>query len=135
MGSGCRSVACTESKKDNLNAPAYSAAKAGRIGFTNSLREELAAVAPNVACNCVTPAAADTDLFKQMTVEHIAFMKSKIPMNRFVKVEEIAAMVTWLSRSDFSFAAGGMFDISGEVRRITKRSGKNKKAPTRGAVS
>jgi len=66
-----------------------------------------------VLCNCITPAAAQTDIFKQMTAEHIAFMKSKIPMNRFVEVEEIAAMVAWLSSEDCSFTTGGVFDISG----------------------
>jgi 2-dehydro-3-deoxy-L-rhamnonate dehydrogenase (NAD+) len=106
-------IASVAGKEGNPNASAYSAAKAGLIGFTKSLGKELAAVAPNVLCNCVTPAAAETDIFKQMTAEHIAFMKSKIPMNRFVQVEEIAAMVAWLSSADCSFTTGGAFDISG----------------------
>ena len=106
-------IASVAGKEGNPNASAYSAAKAGLIGFTKSLGKELAAVAPNVLCNCVTPAAAETDIFKQMTAEHIAFMKSKIPMNRFVQVEEIAAMVAWLSSADCSFTTGGVFDISG----------------------
>ncbi|TAG02341.1 MAG: SDR family oxidoreductase [Betaproteobacteria bacterium] len=107
-------IASVAGKEGNPNAPAYSAAKAGLIGLTKSLGKELAPLAGgNILCNCVTPAAAETDIFKQMSAEHIAFMKSKIPMNRFVQVEEIAAMVSWLASSDCSFTTGGVFDISG----------------------
>ncbi len=104
-------IASVAGKEGNPNAPAYSAAKAGLIGLTKSLGKELATL--GVLCNCVTPAAAETDIFKQMTPEFIAFMKSKIPMNRFVQVDEIAAMVAWLSSADCSFTTGGVFDISG----------------------
>jgi 2-dehydro-3-deoxy-L-rhamnonate dehydrogenase (NAD+) len=104
-------IASVAGKEGNPNASAYSAAKAGLIGLTKSLGKELATT--GVMCNCVTPAAAETDIFKQMTAEHIAFMKSKIPMNRFVQVEEIAAMVAWLSSKECSFTTGGVFDISG----------------------
>ncbi len=104
-------IASVAGKEGNPNAPAYSAAKAGLIGLTKSLGKELATA--GVLCNCVTPAAAETDIFKQMTEAHIAFMKSKIPMNRFVQVEEIAAMVAWLASEDCSFTTGGVFDISG----------------------
>jgi 2-dehydro-3-deoxy-L-rhamnonate dehydrogenase (NAD+) len=106
-------IASVAGKEGNPNASAYSAAKAGLIGLTKSLGKELATIAPNVLCNCVTPAAAETDIFRQMTAEHIAFMKSKIPMNRFVRAEEIAAMVAWLASEDCSFTTGGVFDISG----------------------
>lgn len=106
-------IASVAGKEGNPNAAAYSAAKAGLIGLTKSLGKELASVAPNVLCNCITPAAAETDIFKQMTAEHIAFMKSKIPMNRFVQVDEIAAMVVWLASEDCSFSTGAVFDISG----------------------
>ncbi len=104
-------IASVAGKEGNPNAPAYSAAKAGLIGLTKSLAKELAT--SGVLCNCVTPAAAETDIFKQMTAEHIAFMKSKIPMNRFVQVDEIAAMVAWLSSAECSFSTGAVFDISG----------------------
>jgi 2-dehydro-3-deoxy-L-rhamnonate dehydrogenase (NAD+) len=104
-------IASVAGKEGNPNAPAYSAAKAGLIGLTKSLGKELAT--SGVLCNCVTPAAAETDIFKQMTAEHINYMKSKIPMNRFVQVDEIAAMVAWLSSKDCSFTTGGVFDISG----------------------
>jgi 2-dehydro-3-deoxy-L-rhamnonate dehydrogenase (NAD+) len=104
-------IASVAGKEGNPNAPAYSAAKAGLIGLTKSLGKELAT--SGVLCNCVTPAAAETDIFKQMTPEHINYMKSKIPMNRFVQVDEIAAMVAWLSSKDCSFTTGGVFDISG----------------------
>jgi 2-dehydro-3-deoxy-L-rhamnonate dehydrogenase (NAD+) len=107
-------IASVAGKEGNPNASAYSAAKAGLIGLTKSLGKELAAIAGgNILCNCVTPAAAETDIFKQMSPEHIAFMKSKIPMNRFVQVEEIAAMVAWLASADCSFTTAGVFDISG----------------------
>jgi 2-dehydro-3-deoxy-L-rhamnonate dehydrogenase (NAD+) len=104
-------IASVAGKEGNPNAPAYSAAKAGLIGLTKSLGKELATA--GVACNCITPAAAQTEMFSQMTAEHIAYMKSKIPMNRFVLVEEIAAMIAWLSSEECSFTTGGVFDISG----------------------
>jgi 2-dehydro-3-deoxy-L-rhamnonate dehydrogenase (NAD+) len=104
-------IASVAGKEGNPNAPAYSAAKAGLIGLTKSLGKELATT--GVACNCITPAAAQTEMFAQMSAEHIAYMKSKIPMNRFVRVEEIAAMIAWLSSEECSFSTGAVFDISG----------------------
>jgi 3-oxoacyl-[acyl-carrier protein] reductase len=104
-------MASVAGKEGNPNAAAYSAAKAGLIGLTKSLGKELAT--ENIMVNCVTPAAAETDLFKQMTEEHIAYMRSKIPMNRFVQPAEIAALVTWLASEECSFSTGGVFDISG----------------------
>jgi 2-dehydro-3-deoxy-L-rhamnonate dehydrogenase (NAD+) len=104
-------IASVAGKEGNPTASAYSSAKAGLIGLTKSLGKELATT--GVLCNCITPAAAETDIFKQMTQSHIDYMKSKIPMNRFVQVQEIAAMVAWLSSADCSFTTGGVFDISG----------------------
>jgi 3-oxoacyl-[acyl-carrier protein] reductase len=104
-------MASVAGKEGNPNAAAYSAAKAGLIGLTKSLGKELAT--ENIMVNCVTPAAAETDLFKQMTEEHIAYMRSKIPMNRFVQPAEIAALVAWLCSEECSFSTGGVFDISG----------------------
>ncbi len=104
-------IASVAGKEGNPNAPAYSAAKAGVIGLTKSLGKELAG--KGVIVNCVTPAAAKTDIFKQMTPEFIDYMKSKIPMGRFVEIGEIAALVAWLSSEDCSFTTGGVFDISG----------------------
>ncbi|MCC7046613.1 MAG: SDR family oxidoreductase [Alphaproteobacteria bacterium] len=104
-------IASVAGKDGNPNAPAYSAAKAGVIGLTKSLGKELAG--KGVIVNCVTPAAAKTDIFKQMTQEHIDYMRAKIPMNRFVEVDEIAALVAWLASPDCSFTTGGVFDISG----------------------
>lgn len=98
-------------KEGNPNAVAYSASKAGVISLTKSLGKELAQT--GVVVNCVTPAAARTAIFEQMTEQHIQFMLSKIPMNRFVKVEEIAALVCWLASEDCSFSTAGVFDISG----------------------
>ena len=104
-------VASVAGKEGNPNAPAYSAAKAGVIGLTKSLGKELAKT--GVICNCITPAAAKTDIFKQMTEAHINFMLSKIPMGRFVDVDEIAALVAWLSSEECSFTTASVFDITG----------------------
>ncbi|WP_193172062.1 SDR family NAD(P)-dependent oxidoreductase [Nisaea nitritireducens] len=104
-------IASVAGKEGNPNAPAYSAAKAGVIGLTKSLGKELAET--GVTVNCVTPAAVKTDIFDQMTEEHIDFMLSKIPMKRFGQVEEIANLVAWLSSEDCSFSTGGVFDCSG----------------------
>jgi len=104
-------IASIAGKEGNPNASAYSAAKAGVIGLTKSLGKELATT--GVLVNCITPAAAKTDIFKQISQAHIDFMLSKIPMGRFVEVEEIAAMAAWLSSPDCSLTTGGVFDISG----------------------
>jgi 2-dehydro-3-deoxy-L-rhamnonate dehydrogenase (NAD+) len=104
-------IASIAGKDGNPNASHYSASKAGLIGLTKSLAKELAAT--GVLVNCVTPAAAKTELFAQMTQAHIDYMLSKIPMNRFVEVDELAAMVAWLASQDCSFSTGAVFDISG----------------------
>ena len=104
-------IASVAGKEGNPNAVAYSASKAGVISLTKSLGKELAQ--SGVLVNCVTPAAAKTAMFDQMSEQHINYMLSKIPMNRFVKVEEIAALVCWLASEDCSFSTGGVFDISG----------------------
>ena len=104
-------VASIAGKEGNPNAVAYSASKAGVIALTKSLGKELAKA--GVLVNCVTPAAAKTAIFDQMTQQHIDFMLAKIPMGRFVTVDEIAALITWLSSEDCSFSTGAVFDISG----------------------
>jgi 3-oxoacyl-[acyl-carrier protein] reductase len=104
-------IASIAGKEGNPNASAYSAAKAGVIGLTKSLGKELADT--GIRVNCVTPAAAKTDIFAQMTRAQIDYMLSKIPMGRFVQVEEIASLVAWLCSPDCSFSTGGVFDISG----------------------
>jgi 3-oxoacyl-[acyl-carrier protein] reductase len=104
-------IASIAGKEGNPNASAYSASKAGVIGLTKSLGKELANT--GVLVNCVCPAAIRTDIFKQMTEQHIAFMLSKIPMGRFATVEEAAAMVTWLASPLCSFNTGAVFDLSG----------------------
>jgi len=88
-------IASIAGKEGNPNASAYSTSKAGVIGLTKSLGKELAQ--KNIAVNCVTPAAAKTRIFDQMTEEHINYMLSKIPRNKFAKVEELASLVTWLA--------------------------------------
>jgi len=104
-------IASIAGKEGNPNAVAYSASKAGVISLTKSLGKELAK--DGVLVNCVTPAAAKTAIFDQMTREHIDYMLAKIPMGRFVEVDEIAALVCWLASADCSFSTGGVFDISG----------------------
>ena len=98
-------------KEGNPNAPAYSAAKAGVIALTKSLGKETAGT--GVLVNCIAPAAVETDIFSQMTAEHIEMMRSKIPMGRFGTVAEVANMVAWLCSSECSFQTGATFDVSG----------------------
>jgi 3-oxoacyl-[acyl-carrier protein] reductase len=104
-------VASIAGKEGNPNSSHYSASKAGLIGFTKSLGKELAA--RNILVNCITPAAANTEIFTQLTPEHIDYMLSRIPMGRFVEVDEIAALICWLASEDCSFSTGAVFDISG----------------------
>jgi 3-oxoacyl-[acyl-carrier protein] reductase len=104
-------IASVAGKEGNPNAVAYSASKAGVISLTKSLGKELART--GVLVNCVTPAAAKTAIFDQMTQTHIDYMLSKIPMARFVTVDEIASLVGWLASEDCAFSTGGVFDISG----------------------
>ena len=104
-------VASVAGKEGNPNAAAYSAAKAGVIALAKSLGKELAE--HDIAVNAITPAAARTALFDQMTQEHVDYMLSKIPRGRFVLLEEIAGMVAWLVSPENSFATGAVFDLSG----------------------
>ena len=104
-------IASIAGKEGNPNAPAYSASKAGVIALTKSLGKELATY--DIAVNCVTPAAAKTALFDQMSQEHIDYMLSKIPRGRFVEVDEIAAVVAFCASADCSFTTGSVIDISG----------------------
>lgn len=104
-------IASIAGKEGNPNAPAYSASKAGLIALTKSLGKELAN--HDISVNCITPAAAKTAIFDQMTKEHIDFMLSKIPRGRFVTVEEIASLAAFCASSECSFTTGAVFDISG----------------------
>ena len=104
-------IASIAGKEGNPNAAAYSAAKAGVIALTKSLGKELAK--DDVMVNCMTPAAARTAIFDQLSQQHIDYMLLKIPRGRFLLVEEAAAMACWLASEDCSFSTGGVFDISG----------------------
>lgn len=104
-------IASIAGKEGNPNAAHYSASKAGVIALTKSLGKELAGY--DIAVNAVTPAAAKTAIFDQITQEHIDFMLSKIPRNRFVTVEELASLVAWIASAENSFTTGAVFDISG----------------------
>ena len=104
-------IASIAGKEGNPNAMPYSAAKAGVIALTKSLGKELSN--NNIAVNCITPAAAKTRIFDQISQEHIDYMLSKIPRNRFVKVDELASMVAWMASEENSFTTGAVFDLSG----------------------
>jgi 3-oxoacyl-[acyl-carrier protein] reductase len=104
-------IASISGKEGNANASAYSSSKAGVIGLTKSLGKELAD--KNIAVNVVTPAGAKTKIFDQMTKEHINYMLSKVPRNRFLEVDELASLVAWLASEENSFSTGAVFDISG----------------------
>ena len=104
-------IASVAGKDGNPNVSAYSASKAGVIALTKSLGKELAD--SNIAVNCVTPAAARTAIFDQMSQEHIDYMLSKIPRGRFVEVKEISSMIAWMVSAENSFTTGAVFDLSG----------------------
>jgi 3-oxoacyl-[acyl-carrier protein] reductase len=104
-------IASIAGKEGNPNASAYSTSKAAVIGLTKSLGKELAKT--EIRVNCVTPAAVRTPIFDQMSQEHIDFMLSKIPMNRFGTVDEVAALICWLASEEASFSTGAVFDCSG----------------------
>jgi len=104
-------VASIAGKEGNPNASAYSAAKAGVIALTKSLGKETAK--SNIAVNCITPAAARTAIFSQLTKEHVDYMLGKIPRSRFAELNEIASMVAWLVSEENSFTTGAVFDLSG----------------------
>jgi 2-dehydro-3-deoxy-L-rhamnonate dehydrogenase (NAD+) len=104
-------VASIAGKEGNPNASHYSASKAGLIGLTKSLGKELAG--KNILVNAVTPAAAKTEIFDSMSQQHIDYMLSKIPMNRFLMPQEAASLILWLSSEDCAFSTGSVFDLSG----------------------
>ena len=104
-------IASVAGKEGNPNASAYSASKAGVIALTKSVGKEL--VHDGIIVNCITPAAVESPMFAQMTKEHVNWMLSKIPMNRFGKTQEIAALIAWLCSDDVTFSTGAAFDISG----------------------
>ncbi len=104
-------IASIAGKEGNPNASHYSASKAGVMALTKSLGKELAT--SNICVNCITPAVIETDILKQCSQQHVDYMRSKIPMNRFGKVEEAAALAAWLCSADCSFSTGAVFDLSG----------------------
>jgi 3-oxoacyl-[acyl-carrier protein] reductase len=104
-------ISSVAGKEGNANASAYSAAKAAVIALTKSLGKELAG--ENIAVNCITPAAAKTRIFEQMSQSHLDWMLSKIPRGRFLQIQELASLAAWLASEENSFATGAVFDISG----------------------
>ena len=104
-------ISSVAGKEGNPNASAYSTAKAGVIALTKSLGKELAG--ENIAVNCITPAAARTRIFDQMSQQHVDWMLAKIPRGRFLEIDELASLAAWLASEDNSFSTGAVFDISG----------------------
>ncbi len=104
-------VSSITGKEGSPGIAAYASAKAGVIGFTKSLAREL--IDSGVLVNCIAPVITETDLFREMTAEHIASAKAKIPMGRFLTIGEIAAMVAWIASPECSFCTGATFDLSG----------------------
>ena len=104
-------IASVSGKDGNANASAYSSAKAGVIGLTKSLGKELAQY--NIAVNAVTPAGAKTRILDQMSKEHVEKMLSKVPRGRFLELDELSSLVSWLSSEENSFSTAAVFDISG----------------------
>ena len=104
-------IASVAGKEGNPNASAYSAAKAGVIALTKSLGKELSQY--DIAVNCITPAAAKTRIFDQITQAHVDYMLAKIPRGRFLRIEELASLATWLVSEENSFSTGAVWDISG----------------------
>ena len=104
-------IASVSGKDGNVNASAYSSAKAGVIGLTKSLGKELATY--NIAVNAVTPAGAKTRILNQMSKEHVQRMLSKVPRGRFLEVDELSSLICWLSSEENSFSTAAVFDISG----------------------
>ena len=104
-------ISSVAGKEGNPNASAYSAAKAGIIALTKSLGKELAR--ENVAVNCITPAAARTRILEQMSQAHVDWMLAKIPRGRFLEIDELASIATWLASEENSFSTGAVFDLSG----------------------
>ena len=104
-------ISSVAGKEGNPNVSAYSSAKAGVIALTKALGKELAG--ENIAVNCITPAAARTRIFEQMTQAHLDWMLSKIPRGRFLQIDELASLASWLVSDENSFSTGAVFDISG----------------------
>lgn len=104
-------VSSIQGKEGLAQSGAYGISKAGVIGLTKILGKELAG--DGITVNCVTPAAAETDMAKEITAERRAEIVARIPMGRFVETDEIAAMVAFLASDDCSFSTGAAFDLSG----------------------
>lgn len=104
-------VSSIAGKEGNPNASAYSAAKAGVIALTKSMGKELASL--DIGVNCVTPAVAKTKMAMMQSDEHLAYILSKIPRGRMLKLNEAAALICWLSTEENSFTTGAVFDLSG----------------------
>jgi 3-oxoacyl-[acyl-carrier protein] reductase len=104
-------IASIAGKEGNPRMVPYSATKAAVIGLTKAVGKELAGT--NVLVNCITPAVVQTKLLDEFTPDQIKYMVEKIPLGRTGEINEIAALVSWLSSNECSFSTGAVFDISG----------------------
>lgn len=104
-------IASMAGKEPSAGIVAYGCAKSAVIGLTKTLGRELAE--SGVTVNAIAPALTKTDLFEQMTPEHIADRKATIPMKRFIEIEDVANVIAFIASPECAATTGFVFDVSG----------------------